>query len=330
MTPSGRIRAGLLLLLGVLVAGTTSYVLLEHVSVLDAVYMVVITVSTVGFSEVFPLGPAGRVITVGVIVLGVGAALYTATGGIERMLLLGSTRRRKRLMNQIAALSGHVILCGFGRVGRGTYENLLRRGVDVVVVENDAARVEEARDLGAIAIEGDATHNDTLREAGLGRAGALVACVRNDSDNLVIVLSAKALRPDVHVVSRATELESEEKLLLAGADRVVAPQVVGSERLAAMAVEPSLAEVVDVLVGGRTVEFVVEEAQVDAASPVAGRTIREAAVRERSGATVLAVESVDRSRLVTPTPDLELRPGMVVVVVGTGDQVAAALELLGP
>jgi voltage-gated potassium channel len=179
-------------------------------------------------------------------------------------------------------------------------------------------------------IDGDATHNVTLEQANIGKARALVACVTDDSDNLVIVLSARSLAPDLHIVSRASELEWEDKLRLAGADRVVAPQVVGSERLAAMAVERNLADVFDVVVGGRTLEFVVEEVVVARDSALAGSTLKNTSLRETSGATVLAVEDKRRKMLMTPSPDHVLDVGDTVILVGTPDQVEAACELLRP
>jgi voltage-gated potassium channel len=157
-----------------------------------------------------------------------------------------------------------------------------------------------------------------------------VACVTDDSDNLVIVLSARSLCPELHIVSRASEAEWEEKLRLAGADRVVAPQVVGSERLAAMAVERNLADVFDIVVGGRALEFVVEEVVVSEESTMSGATIRDTALRETSGAMVLAVEDRHRRILTTPTPDHVIEPGTTVILVGTPDQVERAAILLRP
>jgi voltage-gated potassium channel len=296
----------------------------------DAFYMVMITVSTVGFGDVFPLGHGGRLFTVAIMVMGVGLAFYTATAGIEQMFLLASDRRRNRTMKSIENIHDHVILCGLGRVGRGTLKALEDRGIDVVVIEADGDRVDHAIDEGVVAIAGDATHNETLELAGIRRARALVACVTDDADNLVIVLSARSLVADLHIVSRASEEEWESKLRLAGADRVVAPQVVGSERLAAMAVERELADVFDVVIGGRAVEFAVEEIEVTASSSTVGKTIRESGLRERTGALILAVEDLARRSFTAPDPDQVLAAGSVVIVVGTQTQVESAGRLLRP
>lgn len=200
----------------------------------------------------------------------------------------------------------------------------------MLVVESDPARVAAAEEAGAHVLAGDATHNAVLIEAGVERAGALVACVTEDADNLVIVLSARSLSPSLHIVSRASEAEWEDKLRLAGADRVVAPQVVGSERLAAMAVEKSLSEMFDVVVGGRPVEFAVDEITISEKSPVARETIESSGIRPRTGALVLAVEDPVTRTLVTPGPDQKLDPGTSVIVIGTPAQVRAATALLHP
>lgn len=327
MKLTNKLRAGALGLTVLTVLGTLGYIVIEGVSALDALYMVAITITTVGFSEVFEMSPASRVLTIAIMVLGVGLALYTASAAIERLLDLGVERQRARTRKLISEFFDHVIVCGFGRVGRGVYRDLVDRGEQVVVIEEDPLLAAEAETEGVPVLMGDATFNDTLEAAGIARAKALVACVADDSDNLVIILSARSIHPTIHLVSRANEQESESKLRLAGADRVVAPQVVGSERLAAMTVERNLAEVFDVVVGGRAVEFSVEELLVEEKSSVVGCSIREAAIRERSGALILAVEDQQRNMLHAPSPEHVLLPNSAVIVVGTADQVAAAAEL---
>ena len=327
MIAQSRLRLGAISLLVLVVLGTLGYVVVEDASFLDALYMVLITITTVGFSEVIDLSTGGRVLTIAIMVMGVGFVLYTAGAAIERLFSIGAGRLKLRQRRMIDTLKDHVILCGFGRVGRGVWDSLTRRGIDVVVIESDPDHVASAEHAGALVVEGDATHNDPLLNAGIDRARALVACVTEDSDNLVIVLSAKSMRQDLHIVSRASEIEWEDKLRMAGADRVVAPQVVGSERLAAMAVEPHIADVFDVVVGGLALEFTVEELRIPKDSPLVGASIREAGIRERTGANVLAVEDTDRGILTAPSPDHVLQGGIAVILVGTREQVLAAEDL---
>lgn len=328
MSPSRRLRIGLVLLAFVIVVGAIGYVVIEGAGVVDAIYMVVITITTVGFNEVFELHTAGRLWTIGIIASGVGTSFYTIGAGFELLFLLGGGRRQMRIMREIDQLEGHMILCGFGRVGEGTAQRLHERRARVVVIETDRDRYEAALEHGFLAVEGDATSNRVLEEAGIERARAVIACVSEDSDNLVITLSAKALAPGVMVVSRASDLESESKLKLAGADRVVAPQTVGAERLAALTLQPALTDFFDVIVGGRAVEFLVEEIEVTPRSAVEGRSIRESAIRETSGALILAVEDADRTMLVNPDPELILRAGQKLICVGTKIQVDAAAAMV--
>ena len=196
------------------------------------------------------------------------------------------------------------------------------------MIDSNSDRAEAARSAGAYVIQGDATHNDVLELAGIHSAEAVIACVADDSDNLVIALSVKALRPDLRVICRATEIESERKLRLAGADTLVAPQAVGAERLALMASQPELAQIFDVVINGNAVEFRVEELDIPAGCAIAGKSIRDSGIRQESGATILAVEGEDASVVVNPGPDLLLKPGERLVVVGTKDQVDRAAQLL--
>lgn len=321
---------GLGLLSIVVLVGTVGYVIIEGVDPFDSLYMVAITVSTVGFQQEFPLSNMGRIWTMAVIGMGIGAALYTAVASIEALVDLGEVRRKRLVERDISRLSEHIVLCGFGRVGRGVWAALRDRDLDVVIIEADGERAESARSGGALVIHGDATHNDVLELSGVESAEAVVACVEEDSDNLVIALSVKSLRPDVRVICRATELESERKLRLAGADAVVAPQAVGAERIAMMAIQPELAQVFDVVVSGNAVEFRVEELDIDPDCSVAGKTIADSGLRQDTGALILAIEGGDDTVIVNPGPEQTLSPGERLVVVGTKDQVDRAAELLKP
>lgn len=334
MDAAARFRVGLIGLGVVVVASTAAYVVFEDASLFDAIYMVVITTTTVGFREVFPLDATGRIITMATVLSGFGLGFYTAGAGIEQLISLAESRRIARsatiVREMFESLDGHVVLCGFGRVGSGVWSNLQGRGVEVLVIESDPARLAAAEEAGAHVLAGDATHNAVLTEAGVTHARALVACVTSDADNLVIVLSARSLAPSLHIVSRASEAEWEDKLRLAGADRVVAPQVVGSERLAAMAVEKTLSEMFDVVVAGRPVEFAVDEIIISEGSPVARETLESSGIRRLTGALLLAVEDPATRTLVTPAPDQKLDPGTSVIVIGTPGQVQAAVALLHP
>lgn len=329
MSPTARLSRAAIALGFITLLGTIGYRLIEGASLADSLYMVLMTVSTVGFAEVFPLGPGGRFLTGVLIVVGVGTALYTAGVALEVAVVQVTDRGRKaRMQREIDRLTAHQIVCGFGRVGHAAWEDILEHRADVVVIESDPDAAERARAEGALVVEGDATHNDVLFAAGIDRAAGLIACVSHDSDNLVIVLSARALNLTLPVVARANDMEAEEKIRLAGADRVVAPQRVGARRMAAMALQPGLADFVDLVIRGQHVEFRVERVTVAAGSPLEGNSLSGAGVRQHSGAMVLAVERPNVGVEVNPDAQTPIPQGSVLVAIGTAPQIAA-LNALG-
>ena len=322
MTRERRLTAALALLFAILLAGTAGYWAIEDASPFDSFYMTVITISTVGYGEVFPLSAAGEAFTAVLIVVGVGSGLYTAAIaleiGIER--IVGGERRRRRMAKEITRMRNHVIVCGFGRVGRNTWSELRDEDTPTVVIELDEALVQEAIDLGATVLVGDATKDEILMEAGIDRARALIACVRNDADNLVIVLSAKNRNPNLRVIARASEVHAEDKLRLAGADRVVLPQKVGAQRLAALAGQPHLDEFVDIVLHGKLVELRIEEFTVGTASPLVGTTLRTSDIRSRSGALILAIEDMAGRLVFNPDPGTTFRSAQSFIGMGTEAQ----------
>lgn len=326
------LRVGAAILALTLIVGPIGYVLLGGLSIVDAVYMTVITITTVGFSEIGgPYGPAARMWTVAVIIVGSGGALYTLYAGLEygvEALLVGR-RERRRVERTIANMRDHVILCGFGAVGRTAWETLVADGAQVAVVEKDPAVAEQARKAGALVIAGDATDDARLEEAGVARAKVVIPAVASDSDNLVITLSAKALNPSVTIIARAIAEQTQRKLYLAGADRVVAPQSVGGQRLAALALRPDLAEFVDFVVSGRTVEFVVEVFVVPEDSPVVGRTLREIRLGQRGGPLVVGIGDDPSHVVLNPPPDVALEAGQMLIVIGSVEQLERLSEILG-
>ncbi len=309
------------MLMGVFVVGTVGYIILGF-SVLDAVYQTVTTVATVGFREVRPLDDAGKVFTIVLILVGVGTALYTFSVVLET-LLEGHLSRlfgRRRMERQIEAMHGHVIVCGWGRVGRAIGAELAAADAELVVVDLDATRLAES---GLPALVGDATEDRVLEQAGLRRARALVAAVDNDAANLFVTLSARSLCPDLFIVARARIEETEEKLRRAGADRVVNPQSIGGARIAAFVLQPNVTEFLDVVMHDRGLQFRLEEVTVPAGSVIAGRTIRNAHLRDRTGALVLALREEDGSFNTNPSPDTTIEAGQVLIAIGTPEELTA-------
>lgn len=322
-----RLWLALALLAAVLIVGTAGYVLLGF-GLLDALYQTVTTVSTVGFRELRPLSTVGRLFTIALILTGVGATLYALGVLIETLLegRLNDLLGRRRMERTIAALSDHVVVCGWGRVGRSIAAELAAAGRSCVVIEADAGRLEGCPHP---FVAGDATTDAALERAGVRRAAALVAAVEADADNSFITLSARAMRPDLFIVARARSLDSEQKLRRAGADRVVNPQHIGGARMAAFVLRPHVAEFLDVVMHEEHLEFRLEELGVGEGSPVAGRTLRDAHLRARTGALVLALRSPDGQFRTNPPPETVLAAGDVLIAIGTEQELEALAAVVG-
>jgi voltage-gated potassium channel len=307
----------------VLVAGTVGYVILGF-SLLDALYQSVVNVTTVGLGPLRPLDSAGKLFTIVLVLVGVGTALYTFTVVLE-VLIEGHMRdlmRRRRMGRDIGHMHGHVVVCGWGRVGREVTRFLAASGRDVVVVDRDLERLSE---VPYPTVLGDVTEDRTLEEAGIERAATLVAALETDADNLYVTLASRTIRPDLQIIARARNESSEPKLLRAGADRVVNPQQLGGGRMAALVTQPHVVDFMDVVMHDGTLEFRLEEIGVGPDSPLTGSTLSAARVHDRTGALVLAIRRPDGDFVTNPSAETQIEIGDVLISVGTVEQ----LEALG-
>ncbi len=310
----------------IVIAGTIGYVVLGF-GLLDAAYQTVTTISTVGFREVEPLSAVGKVFTMALIILGVGTTLYALSVLIETVVegRIQELYGRRRMQRTLAGISDHVIVCGWGRVGRAIADNVIAAGRSLVVVDLDPERVERCPHP---ALVGDATEDDVLRQAGLDRARALIAAVDSDAANLFVTVSARALQPDLFIVSRVRSDANEEKLRRAGANRVVNPQQIGGSRMAAFVLQPHVAEFLDVVTHEHNLEFRLEEVAVDEGSPLAGRTVAELALRDQTGAQVLALRDPNGVFVADPPPETVVDPGHVIIAIGTPNQLGELRRLV--
>jgi voltage-gated potassium channel len=313
--PWRRVQLGLVLLIAVIAVGVLGYSLLG-LGLLDALYQTVTTISTVGFRELVEPTDNFKWFTVGLVLVGVGTALYTMTVLLETVVEGRMTDRigRRRMQRNIDEMEGHVIICGWGRVGRSIAAFVAGSGTDVVVIERDATRAESITHPFVL---GEATDDDVLAQAGLGNAGTLIAALNTDADNLFVTLSGRFLRPELFIVARARVEGTEAKMLQAGANRVVNPQQIGGARMGALATQPNVAEFLDVVMHDGSLEFRLAEVPVAAGSDLDGPTLREAHIRDRTGALVLAIREGDGGFNTNPSPDTALRGGTVLIAVGT-------------
>jgi voltage-gated potassium channel len=289
--PLKRLRIGLGILATIFVVAVLGYRLAGW-DLLDAIYMVVTTLSMVGYSDDFgPMTPTLRVFTILLIMFGVSTALFIL-GGFFQMMAEGEINRAlglRRVTREIERLSEHVVVCGFGRMGEILAGELARRKRSLVVIDNDPERITEAIALGYLALTDNATEEEALLHAGVKRAKAVVITLPSDAENVFITLTARNLNPDLQIFARAELPTTEKKLLQAGADRVVLPAATGAMRMALMLTRPSAVELVELVVGRQIAEVEIDELTISFDSPLVGRTVRDSEPRRRHGLLIVAV-----------------------------------------
>ena len=320
-----RLRTALAMVVTVFLVGTVGYLLLG-MSLLDATYQTVTTVTTVGFREMQDFGTAEKLFTMAIIVTGVSTVLYSFTLAVQVVVegQLGEFLGRRRMDRKIADLTGHVIVCGWGRVGKSAALHLYESGSEVVIIDQDP---ERTREIPYPVVIGDATLDATLLAAGVERASAVVAALQGDAENLFVTLSCRAMNPDLFIVARARQEGSVPKLAQAGADRVVNPQELGATRMASFIVQPNVAEFVDVVMHERSMEFRMQEVEVLHGSQLDGTSLREANLRERANVLVLALRRTDGRFVTNPDPEIPLQAGQVVIAVGMDNDLARLVEV---
>ncbi len=316
-------------LLGVTVFGTVGYMLIAGLNFVEALYQTVFTVATVGYSELYERTAPVEVFTILLIVLGVGTVLYNL-GVLVEAVTEGHLREylwRRKMDQSIAEFTDHIIICGHGRVGKAAIENLLDLGHQVVVIDSDVVHLEDAV---VPFLVGDASDDEVLRAAGIERARALICALDTDAATTYATLSARALRPDLVIISRARTIDSKTKLVLAGATRAVNPQLIGGRRMASFALYADVAEFLDEVMHDDDLEHRIEGVRLPTHSPLVGWTVGQVDVSEVSGATLLAVRKPRKGEFIpTPRPDLRLDPGATLIVFGTPEQVDRLREAAG-
>jgi len=305
-----------------LTTGTVGYMLIEGWAFSDAFFMTVITVTTIGYGEVLPLSHQGRIFTIGLIIIGVITATYAIGATIELFTseeFLGRIRNRRRRAI-LQKLKNHTIICGFGRMGSSLADELLAGGSPIVVIDLDSDVIEQCQQQGIPVIQGSASDEEILREAGIGQAKALVAATRTDAENVFIVLTARSINRDLHIITRSNAKATVAKMEKAGADTVISPYVIAGKRIAHMLTHPNIIRFLDgfLTFGGqqmRLEEFIIYEN-----SPVAGMTLREA----KLGVSVLAVNHPGQQISTRPDGDTVLLPGTAIIVMGVEEDLRKA------
>lgn len=319
-----RLVLPLLLVASIVAVGTAGYVWLwwrADGTLLDALFMTVITITTIGYSEVKPLDSAGRVFTMIVAITGVGSLFYTAGAVMEYLVAvrLADPGGRRKMERRIESLSGHIVVAGLGRVGRQAAQELESARATFVVVDPGETAHRHCEERGYIYVAGDATEDDVLARAGITRARGLIVTTANDATNMYIVLSARLCNPGLAIVSRAVDDTAVPKLMRAGANRAISPYSIGGHRLAHLILSPTVVDFFETALRRGREALNIEDVAVVAGSPAVGQTLEALDIRRVSGATVLAVLR-DDNPIVGPGSDFPLRAGDHLLVLGTAEQ----------
>jgi voltage-gated potassium channel len=321
-----------MVILGSLGFGSLGYWLIEgDWTYLDCIYMAIIAVTTVGFREVHPLSDEGRAFTVIYLFLNMAVTIYAATTMTSYILEghLGGAIRRRRLEKQLSMLQNHVIICGFGRVGRAAAEQLQFSRSGLVIVDHDEDTVGKARALGYPAVQGLATDEDVLQRAGVGRARGVMGALGTDNDNITLCLVVRDMNPDVTLVCRSTTDTSVRLLKRAGATHVISPYEIGGARMATMLVHPEVLQFLDVTMHTGDAEVHLESVEVAARGPLDGKVLRETRCFAESGTIVIGMVDREANVTVNPPRDALLEAGMTLIVLGDADQQEELRQILG-
>jgi voltage-gated potassium channel len=309
---------------GLIVIGTSGYTILEpKYTVFDALYLTVMTVTTVGFGEIpHELSVRGRVFTLFLMLGGI-FTLFYAAGELIRAIVSGEVRTalgRYRMEQSLARLDHHVIICGYGRMGRLVCREFDAKGVAFVVIEKEADVLVDFRMKHGIALAGDASDDEVLKQAGVGRARALVSVVGEDAGNLFITMSARLLNDRLFIVSRAEDEEAEHKLQRAGANRVVSPYAIGGARVAGAVLRPAVVDFIELATRSGHLELQIEETQIAASSRLVGTTLKESQLRQDYGIIIVAIKKPAGTMVFNPPSDARIEAGDVLITLGHRQQ----------
>jgi voltage-gated potassium channel len=319
-----KISISVLVLFVILSYGTIGYMLIEGSNMTDSLYMTVISITTVGFSEVIPLSPAGKYFTIILIFGGVGLFLFIVSlitqamveGGLHTFL------GRRHMEKKLADLKNHYIVCGFGRIGKVISKILHENRRTFVIIENNPEEIKIIKELGYLVMAGDSTSDDTLQKAHINNAKALIAVTSSDADNVYIILSARVLNPNIFILARSSGKKgAESKLLRSGANKVFSPYEIGARRMAQSLVRPTVIDFIDLTVHDGELGLRLEELRVSDQATFANKTLMDSGIRSEYDLIVVAIKREKGEMLFNPNPNTQILPGDILVVLGEHDNI---------
>ncbi|MGB9822201.1 potassium channel family protein [Thermodesulfovibrio sp.] len=317
----------LLLIIAVLVFGTAGYMIIEDLKFIDAFYMTVITLATVGFKEVKDLDEPGKIFTIILILNGFGIFTYSLTTG-AKIIIEGEIKevfKKRRMRKKIDGLAQHYIVCGYGRMGSIIVKELKANNMPVVVIEKNKINLPEDEEF--VYVEGNATRDDVLKSAGIEKAKGLITVLPSDAENLYVVLSARELNPDLFIVARAVDKEAESKLKRAGADKVVSPYFIGGLRIAHTILRPTVVDFIEFATRSEHIEIQIEEIKVSSGSGLVGKTIAQSGIGRDIGVIILGIKRADGRMKFNPTSQTLIKEGDTLIVIGQTDKLSLLEKL---
>jgi len=311
------LRLGVIAVMGAIVIGTLVFSWLEGWSPLESLYVTIQTVTTVGYGDLTPRTLAGRIFATAFMLVSVGIVLYALTSTVQSIVHseVLETLGQRRQSRKMSKLRNHFIICGAGRVGFHLLRNLIGSDQTFVVIERDPQTVAELMDLGVAVLVRDATLEETLQEAGVEYARGLAACLPEDAENVYVVLTARALNPNLHIVARAAEEQAESKLIRAGANRVVAPTIIGGHRMAMALTKPAVGDFID-SVTANNLDLGFEELKVEAASSLVGKKLSQTNIRSELDIVVVSIRRNDGQIVFNPSGEALIESGDILIAIG--------------
>jgi len=313
-----------LLLAAILVGGTAGYMVISGVSLLDALYMTIISITTVGYREIIPLTPSGKIFTIVVIVVGLGIVFYFLQTIVEDTLE-GRIRKifgRRKMQKNMARMDHHVVVAGFGRMGEVVCRELEEARVEFVIMENAPPRFAVAEERNYHVLNANAADEDALKAASLDKARVFISLLSDDADNILAVITAREINPGLVIITRALDSANEKKMYRAGANRVISPYELSSHRIVRMVEKPNVVDFFDSLLSSQRYKLSLEELVVGPGSEFNGRTIREAGFRERFNAIIVAVRR-GGEMIFNPGPDLSMQSGDILILIAEPETLRA-------
>jgi voltage-gated potassium channel len=322
--PAGyRATALALLVVFVLVlGGTVGYMAVERWPFMDSLYMSVITLTSVGYMEVHPLTEKGRVFTMVLLLTGVFSLFFAATAAIRSIVdgELTGQLARSRMEKKLQSLTDHIIICGYGRMGRLVAQEFAQQSIPFVIIERSEGLLADFKAETGVALAGDATHDETLRRAGIDRARTLVTLAASDADNLFITMSARLMSDRIFIVARAEDEGAEKKLMKAGASRVISPYIIGGQRVAQAVLRPSVVDFIELATRSDHMALQIEETEVHAGSVLCRKPLRDTGLRQTLGLIVVAIKRPDGKMIFNPAPEAEIIEGDLLITLGPKSQ----------